>query len=143
MIGLGAVKRFGSGWAWLSLKGGKLNAHSTANHASAIGDGTVPNVGIDGWEHAYYLNHQNGRADYLDAFWGVVDWELAGGNLAASQAWARAPSGCGDVGNDDLRMGAGGRGRLAEEFNDVPDLGETLGAERVLNQLDGAAQLVR
>jgi Fe-Mn family superoxide dismutase len=81
-----AMKRFGSGWAWLSQKGGKLSVHSTANQDSPISDGAVPIVGIDVWEHAYYLKHQNRRADYVEAFWTVVDWEQAATNYAASQA---------------------------------------------------------
>lgn len=81
-----AMKRFGSGWAWLSQKGGKLGVHSTANQDSPISDGAVPIVGIDVWEHAYYLKHQNRRADYVEAFWSVVDWEQAGRNYAAAQA---------------------------------------------------------
>jgi len=81
-----AMKRFGSGWAWLSQKGGKLVIHSTANQDSPISDGAVPIVGIDMWEHAYYLKHQNRRADYVTAFWSVIDWDQAGKNYAASQA---------------------------------------------------------
>ena len=81
-----AMKRFGSGWAWLSARDGKLFVHSTANQDSPISDGAVPIVGIDVWEHAYYLKHQNRRADYVDAFWTVVDWDQAGRNLAASRA---------------------------------------------------------
>ena len=81
-----AMKRFGSGWAWLSLKGGKLAVHSTANQDSPIGDGAIPIVGIDVWEHAYYLKNQNRRVDYVEAFWTVVDWEQAGRNYAAALA---------------------------------------------------------
>lgn len=81
-----AMKRFGSGWAWLNAKDGKLLVHSTANQDSPISDGAVPIVGIDVWEHAYYLKYQNRRADYVDAFWTVVDWDQAGRNLAAAQA---------------------------------------------------------
>ena len=81
-----AMKRFGSGWAWLSLKGGKLIVHSTANQYSPISDGAVPIVGIDVWEHAYYLKHQNLRADYVNAFWSVADWNQAARNYAAALA---------------------------------------------------------
>jgi Fe-Mn family superoxide dismutase len=81
-----ALKRFGSGWAWLSLKDGKLSVHSTANQDSPITDGAAPILGIDVWEHAYYLKHQNVRADYVAAFWKVVDWEQAGRNFAAAKA---------------------------------------------------------
>jgi Fe-Mn family superoxide dismutase len=83
-----ATKRFGSGWAWLSSKGGKLMVHSTANQDSPISDGAVPIVGIDVWEHAYYLKNQNRRADYIEAFWTVVDWDQAGKNYAAATAAA-------------------------------------------------------
>jgi Fe-Mn family superoxide dismutase len=79
-----AMKRFGSGWAWLSAKGGKLVVHSTANQDSPLSEGAVPVVGIDVWEHAYYLKHQNRRADYVDAFWRVADWEQAQRNYAAA-----------------------------------------------------------
>jgi len=81
-----AMGRFGSGWAWLSQKGGKLGVHSTANQDSPISDGAVPIIGIDVWEHAYYLKHQNRRAEYVDAFWLVVDWDQAAKNYGASPA---------------------------------------------------------
>jgi Fe-Mn family superoxide dismutase len=83
-----AMKRFGSGWAWLCRKDGKLAVHSTSNQDSPISEGAVPILGIDVWEHAYYLKHQNRRADYVDAFWAVLDWDQAGKNLAASKAAA-------------------------------------------------------
>jgi superoxide dismutase, Fe-Mn family len=70
-----AMKRFGSGWAWLVSKGGRLAIESTANQDSPISEGVVPIVGIDVWEHAYYLKHENVRADYVKAFWSVVDWK--------------------------------------------------------------------
>ena len=79
-----AMKRFGSGWAWLSVKGGKLAVHSTANQDSPLIEGAVPVVGLDVWEHAYYLKRQNRRADYVDAFWRVADWEQAQRNYAAA-----------------------------------------------------------
>jgi Fe-Mn family superoxide dismutase len=85
-----ALKRFGSGWAWLSLKGGKLAVHSTGNQDSPISEGAVPVLGIDVWEHAYYLKHQNVRADYVAAFWTVVDWDQAGRNYAAALGAAKA-----------------------------------------------------
>ena len=81
-----AMKRFGSGWAWLSVRDGKLVVHSTANQDSPISEGAVPIVGIDVWEHAYYLKHQNLRADYVGAFWSVVDWTQAAANYAAAKA---------------------------------------------------------
>ena len=85
-----ALKRFGSGWAWLTFKAGKLSVASTANQDSPISEGAVPGLGIDVWEHAYYLKHQNVRADYVAAFWTVVDWEQAGRNYAAALGTAKA-----------------------------------------------------
>lgn len=81
-----AMKRFGSGWAWLSVKGGKLVVHSTANQDSPLSDGLAPVLGLDVWEHAYYLHYQNRRADYVNAFWNVVNWKQAEANLAAAHA---------------------------------------------------------
>ena len=81
-----AMKRFGSGFAWLTVKGGKLSVGSTANQDSPVADGAVPVVGIDVWEHAYYLNYQNRRADYVAAFWEVVNWDQAGKIYGASAA---------------------------------------------------------
>ena len=78
--------RFGSGWAWLSVMGGKLLVHSTANQDSPVSEGAVPVVGIDVWEHAYYLKHQNRRQEYLDSFWNVLDWSRAAANFAAATA---------------------------------------------------------
>jgi Fe-Mn family superoxide dismutase len=69
------VKRFGSGWAWLVVKGGKLEVISTANQDSPIMDGLHPVMGNDVWEHAYYLKYQNRRADYLKAWWDIVNWD--------------------------------------------------------------------
>jgi Fe-Mn family superoxide dismutase len=79
-----AMKRFGSGWAWLSLKNGKLTVHSTANQDSPLSDGAKPVIGLDVWEHAYYLHYQNMRADYVKAFWSVLNWTQAGANHAAA-----------------------------------------------------------
>lgn len=79
-----AMKRFGSGWAWLSLKGGKLTVHSTANQDSPLSDGALPVIGLDVWEHAYYLHYQNLRADYVKAFWNVLNWTQAEANYAAA-----------------------------------------------------------
>ena len=71
-----ALKQFGSGWAWLVLDGGhKLHVVSTANQDSPIVKGHTPILGLDVWEHAYYLKYQNRRADYVTAWWHVVDWD--------------------------------------------------------------------
>jgi Fe-Mn family superoxide dismutase len=77
-----ALGRFGSGWAWLVLlpasgAGKKLAVVSTANQDSPLTDGQAPLVGVDVWEHAYYLKYQNRRADYVEAFFNVVDWKAA------------------------------------------------------------------
>jgi superoxide dismutase, Fe-Mn family len=72
------VTRFGSGWSWLVWDGSGLQAYSTANQDSPIMDGHVPLLGIDVWEHAYYLNYQNRRPDYLAAWWNVVNWAEVG-----------------------------------------------------------------
>lgn len=69
-----AMKRFGSGWAWLVFKNGKLGILSTPNQNPPLLDGYTPLLGIDVWEHAYYLKHQNRRAEYIEAWWNVVDW---------------------------------------------------------------------
>jgi superoxide dismutase, Fe-Mn family len=68
------VNRFGSGWTWLVHDGSGLVVTSTANQDSPIGDGQTPLLGIDVWEHAYYLKYQNKRPDYLEAWWNVVNW---------------------------------------------------------------------
>jgi superoxide dismutase, Fe-Mn family len=70
----GGVKRFGSGWSWLVWDGTALAVYSTANQDSPILQSDVPLLGIDVWEHAYYLNYQNRRPDYLAAWWNVVNW---------------------------------------------------------------------
>jgi Fe-Mn family superoxide dismutase len=72
-----AAKRFGSGWAWLVVKDGSLAVTSTANQDSPLMVGETPVLGVDVWEHAYYLKYQNRRADYVAAFWNVVDWDRA------------------------------------------------------------------
>ncbi len=72
-----AKTRFGSGWAWLSVdKTGKLAVTSTANQDTPISDGSKPILGLDVWEHAYYLKYQNRRPDYIDAWWHVVNWDF-------------------------------------------------------------------
>lgn len=72
-----ASKRFGSGWAWLVVQGGKLSIRSSANQDSPLMDGAHPVLGLDVWEHAYYLKYQNRRADYIAAYWNVVNWDAA------------------------------------------------------------------
>lgn len=75
-----AMGRFGSGWAWLVLdKDKKLAVYSTANQDSPVSDGHTPLLALDVWEHAYYLNYQNRRADYVKAFWSVVNWDVVEG----------------------------------------------------------------
>ena len=72
-----ATTRFGSGWAWLVKRGQKLEITSTANQDSPIMDGAFPVIGLDVWEHAYYLKYQNRRPEYIAAFWNVVNWSQA------------------------------------------------------------------
>jgi superoxide dismutase, Fe-Mn family len=81
-----AMGRFGSGWAWLVWDGTGLAIKSTANQDSPILDGDVPLLGLDVWEHAYYLNYQNRRADYVAAFWNVVDWDEVGRRYDAARS---------------------------------------------------------
>lgn len=80
-----ATGRFGSGWAWLVMNNGKLEITSTANQDSPLTDGKTPIIGLDVWEHAYYLKYKNVRPDYIAAFWDVVNWEQANKNLAAAK----------------------------------------------------------
>lgn len=70
-----AATRFGSGWAWLTVSNGQLEVTSTPNQDSPLMEGKTPILGLDVWEHAYYLNYQNRRPDYVGAFWNVVNWE--------------------------------------------------------------------
>ncbi|MDX1503844.1 MAG: superoxide dismutase [Thermoanaerobaculia bacterium] len=79
-----AATRFGSGWAWLTLSGGRLEVSSTANQDSPLMDGKTPLLGLDVWEHAYYLNYQNRRPDYISAWWNVVDWGAVARRFAAA-----------------------------------------------------------
>jgi Fe-Mn family superoxide dismutase len=69
-----AMGRFGSGWAWLVVHSGKLDIYSTANQDSPVMEGKFPVMGIDVWEHAYYLKYQNRRNEYVGAWWNVVNW---------------------------------------------------------------------
>ncbi len=79
-----AMKRFGSGWAWLVVKQGTLAVTSTANQDSPLSDGATPVLGVDVWEHAYYLHYQNRRDEYLTAFWNVVNWQQVAAHYAAA-----------------------------------------------------------
>ena len=80
------VKRFGSGWSWLVWDGTGLAVVSTPNQDSPIMEGKTPLLGIDVWEHAYYLNYQNRRPDYLAAWWNVVDWDAVAAKLEAARS---------------------------------------------------------
>ncbi len=75
--------RFGSGWAWLVKKGSGLAVVSTANQDNPFSDGVTPILGVDVWEHAYYLHYQNRRADYVTAWWNVVNWDAVAERFAA------------------------------------------------------------
>ncbi|MBM7645770.1 Fe-Mn family superoxide dismutase [Scopulibacillus daqui] len=70
-----AAGRFGSGWAWLAVNNGELELYSTPNQDSPLMEGKTPVLGLDVWEHAYYLKYQNKRPDYINAFWNVVNWD--------------------------------------------------------------------
>jgi len=79
------VKRFGSGWTWLVWDGTGLAVKSTPNQDTPVMDGEAPLLGIDVWEHAYYLNYQNRRPDYLEAWWNVVDWSAVAAKFDAAR----------------------------------------------------------
>lgn len=80
-----ATNRFGSGWAWLSVDKGKLIVESTPNQDSPLMEGRTPLLGLDVWEHAYYLNYQNRRPDYITAFFNVIDWDAVAKRYAAAK----------------------------------------------------------
>jgi len=79
------VKRFGSGWTWLVWDGTGLAVKSTPNQDTPVMEGQEPLLGIDVWEHAYYLNYQNRRPDYLEAWWNVVNWDAVAARFAAAR----------------------------------------------------------
>lgn len=79
------MTQFGSGWAWLSVDGGKLIVEKTANQDSPLMEGRTPILGVDVWEHAYYLNYQNRRPDYLAAFFNVINWDEVAARFAAAK----------------------------------------------------------
>lgn len=78
------VKRFGSGWTWLVVSGGNLEVMSTPNQDTPLSEGKAPILGIDVWEHAYYLEYQNKRPVYLDAWWNVVNWDAVAARYDAA-----------------------------------------------------------
>ena len=78
------IKRFGSGWSWLVVNGGTLEVMSTPNQDSPISEGKTPILGIDVWEHAYYLEYQNKRPVYLEAWWNVVNWDAVAARYDAA-----------------------------------------------------------
>ena len=84
-----AATRFGSGWSWLCVNSGKLEICSSANQDNplmpGVGCGGHPIMGLDVWEHAYYLNYQNRRPDYISAFWSVINWEVVAKKFAAAK----------------------------------------------------------
>lgn len=80
-----AATRFGSGWAWLAVESGKLVVESTPNQDSPLMQGRTPILGLDVWEHAYYLNYQNRRPDYIAAFFDVINWDEVANRYAAAK----------------------------------------------------------
>jgi len=80
-----AATRFGSGWAWLTVDGGQLKVESTPNQDTPLSEGRTPILGLDVWEHAYYLKYQNKRPDYAKAFWNVVNWDEVAKRYAAAK----------------------------------------------------------
>jgi superoxide dismutase, Fe-Mn family len=80
-----ATNRFGSGWAWLVVDGGSLSIIDTLNQDSPLIDGKTPILGLDVWEHAYYLKYQNRRPEYIEAFWNVVNWDEVASRYSAAR----------------------------------------------------------
>ena len=80
-----ATTRFGSGWAWLVVDGGEIAITSTPNQDSPVMEGKTPILGLDVWEHAYYLNYQNRRPDYISSFWNVVNWDVVEAKYQAAK----------------------------------------------------------
>lgn len=80
-----ATTRFGSGWAWLVVNNGELEVTSTPNQDSPLMEGKTPVLGLDVWEHAYYLNYQNRRPDYINSFWNVVNWDAVAERYAQAK----------------------------------------------------------
>ncbi|GAB4144145.1 MAG: superoxide dismutase SodA [Planctomycetaceae bacterium] len=80
-----AATRFGSGWAWLTVNNGSLAVESTPNQDTPLSEGRTPILGIDVWEHAYYLNYQNRRPDYISAFWNIINWDEVANRFAAAK----------------------------------------------------------
>lgn len=81
-----AAGQFGSGWGWLIIDNGELRIENSANQDSPLMEGKTPILGLDVWEHAYYLNYQNKRPDYISAFWNVVNWEEVARRFTAAQS---------------------------------------------------------
>ena len=81
-----AATRFGSGWAWLSVDGGKLVVESTPNQDTPLSEGRTPILGLDVWEHAYYLNYQNRRPDYIASFFNVINWDEVAKRYTAAKS---------------------------------------------------------
>lgn len=80
-----ATGRFGSGWAWVVVNNGKLEITSTPNQDTPLSDGKTPVLGLDVWEHAYYLKYKNVRPDYIAAFWDVINWDQVNKNFEAAK----------------------------------------------------------
>ncbi|WP_071460139.1 superoxide dismutase [Bacillus massilinigeriensis] len=80
-----ATTRFGSGWAWLAVNNGELEVTSTPNQDSPLMEGKTPLLGLDVWEHAYYLKYQNRRPEYINAFWSVINWDEVNKRFAAAK----------------------------------------------------------